>query len=77
MTWRFGFFAFLVLALIETTSSSSVASWNQGGNVVCSAANERYGLRMVPSRIARRCASASFPIGETIPMPVTNTRVGT
>ncbi len=48
MTWRFGFFAFLVLALIETTPSSSVASWNQGGNVVCSAANERYGLRMVP-----------------------------
>lgn len=47
MSWRFVFSAFLVLALTQTIALSAMASWDPGGNAVCSAANQRYGLSMV------------------------------
>jgi len=49
MTWKYGLFIFLVLALVETVPTTVLADWELGGNVVCSAAHERYHLRMVPN----------------------------
>ena len=46
MIWGYGFFCFLVL--IGTVPTSVLAEWDLGGNAVCSAANERYDLHMVP-----------------------------
>jgi hypothetical protein len=48
MTLRNGWLLFLVLCLVMTVPSPVLAGWDLGGNVVCSAAHERYNLRLIP-----------------------------
>jgi len=51
MTWKYGLLIFLVLARVNTLPAFVLADWELGGNVVCSAAHERYNLRLVPDGV--------------------------
>ena len=48
MNWSCGILACLFLALVPTSPAITLAGWDPGGNVVCSAPHERYDLHMVP-----------------------------